>query len=57
MRIDYAKDLLETSDLKLEQIAEYCGYSSEVHFYRQFKSIMEMTPAEYRRKYRNLSFH
>lgn len=57
MRIDYAKDLLETSDLKLEQIAEYCGYSSEVHFYRQFKGILEMTPAEYRRQYRNLSFH
>lgn len=55
MRIDYAKTLLETSDLKLEQIAEYCGYSSEVHFYRQFKGIMKMTPTQYRRKYRNLS--
>ena len=37
MRIAYAQDLLETSDMPMEQIAEICGYTNEVHFYRQFK--------------------
>lgn len=53
MRINYAKDLLETSSLSLEQIAEICGYSNEVHFYRQFKSCVEMTPARYRKHFHN----
>lgn len=53
MRINYAKDLLETSDLSLEQIAEICGYSSEVHFYRQFKRYVEITPARYRKHFHN----
>ncbi len=53
MRIDYAKDLLETTDMPMEQIAEMCGYANEVHFYRQFKTYIEMTPAKYRRRFRN----
>lgn len=53
MRINFAKDLLETTDMSMEQIAETCGYSSEVHFYRQFKNHVEMTPARYRKRFRN----
>lgn len=56
MRIAYAKDLLETTDLSMEKISEFCGYASEVHFYRQFKSNVELTPAEYRKHYRNQTF-
>ena len=56
MRIDYAKDLIETTDLPMEQIAELCGYSTEVHFYRQFKAYTDLTPAVYRRKFRNQLF-
>lgn len=53
MRLNYAKDLLETTNLSIEQITEACGYSNEVHFYRQFKHFVEMTPAKYRKHFHN----
>ncbi len=51
MRIEYSKELITTTDLPLEQIAYSSGYSSEVHFYRQFLSKTGMTPGEYRNTY------
>ena len=48
MRISHAKYLLLSTDMTLEQVAELCGYTSEVHFYRQFKQMVHMTPAKYR---------
>ncbi|MBQ8640502.1 MAG: helix-turn-helix domain-containing protein [Lachnospiraceae bacterium] len=48
MRIEYARQLLAGTSLPIRLIAEMCGYSSEVHFYRQFKAHGGMTPAEYR---------
>lgn len=51
MRIEYTKELITTTDLPLEQIAYSSGYSSEVHFYRQFLSKTGMTPGEYRHTY------
>lgn len=48
-RIDHAKYSLLTSDLTIDQIAEDCGYSNEVHFYRQFKKITGTTPAKFRK--------
>lgn len=49
MRVNRAKFTLTTSSLPLSQIAEICGYNNEVHFYRQFKQIMGVTPAQYRK--------
>lgn len=49
IRMEYAKNLIKTTNLTIEQIAEMCGYSNEVHFYRQFRKTTEMTPIEYRR--------
>lgn len=48
MRIAYAEFLLKTTDLSIEHIADACGYTSIVHFYRQFKQIESTTPAKYR---------
>lgn len=48
MRIDYAKHIINTTDLPIEHISEMCGYSNTVHFYRQFKKHTAMTPAKYR---------
>ena len=48
MRIDYARELVSTTEMPFEQIAYQCGYSSEVHFYRQFLAKTSMTPGEYR---------
>lgn len=47
MRLEYARELIAETDLTLEQIAGLCGYSNEIHFYRQFKSKTGMTPREY----------
>ncbi len=49
MRVEYAKELITGTDFPLEQIAYSCGYSSEVHFYRQFQQRTGMTPGDYRR--------
>lgn len=51
MRMNYAKELLKTTTMPLEQIAYKCGYNSEVHFYRQFLSKNGTTPGEYRKKH------
>ncbi|MCR4636723.1 MAG: AraC family transcriptional regulator [Butyrivibrio sp.] len=48
MRIEYAKRLVKSTDNKLEHIASLCGYTNEIHFYRQFKKITGMTPGQYR---------
>ncbi len=56
MRIDFAKDLLETTDMPMERVAEMCGYNNEMHFYRQFKESVNQTPANYRKHFRNLLF-
>lgn len=48
MRLREAQNLLQNTDLKLEQIALMCGYSNEIHFYRQFKAKTGLTPGEYR---------
>lgn len=47
MRLEYAMDLITDTNLSLEQIALMSGYSSEIHFYRQFKKKTGMTPREY----------
>ncbi|MBE5882842.1 MAG: helix-turn-helix domain-containing protein [Lachnospiraceae bacterium] len=51
MRVDYAKELITSTTLPLEQIAYACGYSNEIHFYRQFLRKTGMTPGEYRKHY------
>ena len=51
MRIDYSKELITSTNMPQEQIAYSCGYSSEVHFYRQFLSKTGMTPGAYRKLY------
>lgn len=51
MRVDYSKELITSTNMPQEQIAYSCGYSSEVHFYRQFLSKTGMTPGAYRNLY------
>ena len=47
-RIEHSKYLLSTTDMPISQISEMCGYKCELHFMRQFKTRMNMTPTEYR---------
>ncbi len=50
LRVEHAMELLDSTNLTVEQLCTMCGYRSEVHFYRQFKSVTGYTPAQYRRR-------
>ena len=49
-RLLKAKLLLTTTNLRIHEIAEQCGYNNPTHFMRQFRSKTGMTAAEYRKK-------
>lgn len=49
-RLTYAKKLLSTDmDMKISELAELCGFSSDNYFYRFFKKHTGKTPAEYKK--------
>ncbi len=48
-RIVAAVELLRTSDSPIEDIASACGFANRHHFTRVFTTIMESSPARYRR--------
>lgn len=52
MRIEEAKRMLETSDKKITAIAHALGYSNDSYFIRAFRNLVQMTPYEYRKAYR-----
>lgn len=47
--IDYAKKLLEETDLPIWDIAEKCGYVNANNFIRAFKNITGTTPLKFRK--------
>jgi len=49
-RIEQGKYLLFTTSFSVSHIAELCGYRSDVHFMRQFKSLAGVSPSDYRRQ-------
>lgn len=49
-RMAHACYLLENSTVCVSEIAESCGYANDVHFMRQFKKKMGLTPRSYRSK-------
>lgn len=53
-RIEKAKEYLLNTNLTISEISSKCGYTSDIHFMRQFKQITKETPTEYRRKQKGL---
>jgi AraC family transcriptional regulator of arabinose operon len=49
IRIEYARHHLKTTNLSIQNIAQLCGYENDVHFIRQFKKQVGVTPGEYRK--------
>ena len=47
-RFDRAQDLLKNSNLKIAEVAENCGFSSQSYFTRQFRIQFGVTPKVYR---------
>ncbi len=54
MRIQFAKDLLHSSDLNLEMIAERCGFSSSQRFSVLFRQHVGVPPNRFRRSLANV---
>ena len=48
LRINYAKEMLTTSDLTVNEIAARLGYFQTSSFIKKFKSVEGITPGEYR---------
>lgn len=52
-RMKLATKLLETTDLKIAEIAEKIGYKSEAAFHHRFTSHFEVAPGKFRRQRRS----
>jgi AraC-like DNA-binding protein len=52
LRIDHAKQLLETTDEPIENVIKSIGYFDVSSFIRKFKKDMGITPGEYRKIHR-----
>ena len=53
LRMERAKDLLESSFLSVKEIAFQVGLNDESHFVRDFKSTYGSSPALYRSRFKN----
>ena len=53
LRMERAKDLLESSFLSVKEIAYQVGLNDESHFVRDFKSTYGFSPALYRTHFKN----
>ena len=53
IKLNYARALLETSNLSVLEIASTVGFSSLGHFTEVFKNQYSLPPANYRRKWNN----
>lgn len=51
VRINMAKRLLKSTNLKISKISAEVGYNDEKHFFKTFKAETGFTPSEYRGKY------
>lgn len=52
-KIDNAKNMLRFKNISVGDIAESLGYQNTTHFIRQFKSMVGLTPTQYRNKHKN----
>ena len=49
LRMQEAKRLLETSDMRVNEISQSVGYENEKHFMKIFKATLGVSPTEYRK--------
>lgn len=56
LRIEEAKQLLETTDVPVEQIGREVGYEDAASFRRLFRRIASMSPGDYRKNFQLPAF-
>lgn len=49
--MDYARELLERTDLLIYQVADQAGFQNYVHFVRRFREFNGVSPGKYRDAY------
>ncbi len=54
-RIARARDLLETTEMTIGQIAGRCGFPATETFFRSFGRALGLTPTEYRHRFQVIS--
>ena len=47
-RLENAKFYLNTTNMSIQSLADFCGYDNALHFMRQFKKQEGLTPTQYR---------
>jgi AraC family transcriptional regulator of arabinose operon len=52
LRVHKACQLLDTTDLTVKEIARLAGYQDALYFSRAFKSVVELSPAQYREQHK-----
>ena len=52
LRIEEAKQMLETGDDPIEDVGQHVGYEDAASFRRLFRRLVGMTPGDYRRKFK-----
>lgn len=54
LRINYAKNILDIygKDLTIGQVSAQCGFSDPVYFSKKFKSLVGVSPADYKRNHK-----
>ncbi len=50
LRMDHARELLDSTSSSVKEIAAIVGYHDQFYFSRVFKSVHRMAPTEYRRR-------
>jgi transcriptional regulator GlxA family with amidase domain len=51
LRVEEAKQILETESLSVDEVGHHVGYEDPAYFHRLFKRKVGLTPARYRRKF------
>ncbi|HEY5944696.1 MAG TPA: helix-turn-helix domain-containing protein [Kofleriaceae bacterium] len=49
LRVEHAKNLIVTTPMSIDQIAQACGFQSQHHLIRSFKKATNQTPGAYRK--------
>lgn len=56
-RLNYARSLLEQSDVPVQRVGELSGFESPSYFARRFKRALGCSPAQYRQNHRSVQAH
>ncbi len=49
IRVEHAKNLIVTTPMSIDQVAQACGFQSQHHLIRSFKKTTNQTPGAYRK--------